>query len=100
MSKDVKKYKEIVKTIYYKRWFGNLTQDEEGEVAEILDDIWRRISKKEQEDIEKFIRKENFWRKVHNIARAIQQSKFLEIFPYFLIISYLILFLIMLILSF
>lgn len=88
MSKDVKKYKEIVKTIYYKRWFGNLSQDEEGEVAEILDDIWRKISKEEQQEIESFIGKRYFLRKF-----CCQPINFSQNYPYFFTMSFFIFYL-------
>lgn len=51
------RYLRLIHHLLLRREVGELTTEEEGEIAERLDDLWRPLSKEEQESIDRRVEK-------------------------------------------
>lgn len=51
----VLRYRSMMQEVLVKRALGYLTLDDEAELAELLDDIWRTLSAEQQQEIEDWL---------------------------------------------
>ena len=49
---EVRRYQQQTRELLSRRVLGTLTEDAEGEILELLDDIWRKLSEDQRQQIE------------------------------------------------
>lgn len=54
----VRRYQQQTRALLVRRALGMLTEDDEGEIAELLDDIWRGLSADQRQQIEDWFKTE------------------------------------------
>jgi len=69
MMKDFERYKRLHSDMMSERsmHYGSMPEDLAGEYAERLDDVWRKLSEEEREQVEEWSQRQNDWRKENGI---------------------------------
>lgn len=58
LDDPVRRYKQQTRELVVKRALGLLSVDDEGEIAELLDDIWRDLLTEQRQQIEDWLKTE------------------------------------------